>query len=106
MIIDGGPKAWRAGEEEMERGGGCSGSCNHGAGRPRGWDDGLPRPPKMYHQRGAGHGLAPKQISPLSALLAAKARMDYACIDKIFNLLLRKYCINFDNRASKWALVH
>ncbi len=32
--------------------------------------------------------------------------MDYACIDKIFNLLLRKYGINIDNRAGKWALVH
>ncbi len=64
----------------------------------------------MYCPCGAGCNLSPEQISAISALVAkrskAKAATDYACADEIFNLLLREYGINIDNRAGNWALVH
>ncbi len=45
----------------------------------------------------------------ISALVAkrseAKAGTDYACADEIFNLLLREYRINIDNRAGEWDMV-
>jgi hypothetical protein len=34
------------------------------------------------------------------------AATDYAHADKIFDLLLREYGININNRAGKWAPVH
>ena len=45
-------------------------------------------------------------ISALGAKRSeAKAGTDYACADKIFNLLLREYRINIDNRAGEWDMV-
>jgi hypothetical protein len=36
----------------------------------------------------------------------AKAAMDCACIDEIFDSPLREYGININNRAGKWTLIH
>jgi hypothetical protein len=112
VVVDNELKAWRANGEVMEkRGGGrVHQRQDRGAGGHEGWADGSPRPPKVYCQRGAGHGLSPKQISRISALVAkrsgAKAAMDYAHGNKIFDLLSREYGVNIDNRAGKWALIH
>ena len=62
-------------------------------------DDGSPRPPRAYCQRGAGRDLSPKEILAISAL-------DNAHANKIFDLLLREYGINIGDRADKWALLH
>ena len=65
---------------------------------------------ESYHQRGAGCGLSPKQMSMISKLVAerseAKDATDHACADKIFDSLLRENSININNRVGKWALVH
>jgi hypothetical protein len=69
LIMDDRSKTWRANREEMERGGGRHGNgCNRRAGGHGGWDNRLPRSPKVYHQRGAGRSLSPKQISSISML--------------------------------------
>jgi hypothetical protein len=58
---------------------------------------------EVYCQGKAGCGLSPEQISAISALMAkqskAKAATNYAHANKIFDLLLREYDINIDNRA-------
>ena len=109
VIVDDGTKAWRADGEEMEGMGGGRGR-DRGAGGRGGWDDGSPRPPKVYRQRGAGRGLSPEQISAINALVAerseAKAVTDYARADEIFDSLSREYDINIDDRAGEWALKH
>ena len=44
--------------------------------------------------------------SRLAKRSKAKAGTDYARADGIFNLLLREYGINIDNRAGEWDLVN
>ncbi len=110
VIVDDGSKEWRADGEEMSRGGGGGGGRGRGAGGGGGWDDGTPKPPKTYRQRGTGVGLSPEQIATICDMVAerseAKAVMDYDRADLIFDSLTREYEINIDDRAGEWALLH
>ncbi len=64
----------------------------------------------MYPQHGAGCGLSFEQISAISAIVAkrskAKATLDYARAEEIFNTISREYSVNIDNRAGEWALIY